>query len=907
MLAAGTAVGGVYNSTTVKWRGLRHLGRFLQHPLPLLEQLLAPLDSDQRAALELGCGEGHALFELQLRFPRAQCYCLNPKAWNCQRQDSSRLHHEAACATFGTSTVWLKQEATRYGIPPPIMRFDDLGDQIPFADESLDFIYSQHTLERLQSPQTRFAPFMSEIARLLRPNGTALLQLVLCCLPQTPALKYGGKVVYSGSNSQRFTVLDDRAGCGAAGLERVTIFRAQEFAPKFEALGPYAFVLLVRKGAATSRCTAEGPPSPSPAARKRQRRDSDSAYLQDFLDAVHTWLHHAPKQHQSTTTTPSLAAGLPSPAKIPNVGRRRVQYSMHFKDAYLLTLYGNSSERAQIGAGARAALGSWHMQLSSSLVTSTRRGASKFGKRLRSCARLKDGVFVAWHNATSVLVACQATPAACSLCQFQDRGDRFFDAVHAAASLRLHTWAAPQVLWVLAALGSFVSLLCRKYVQPCAPASAHWRRTPLNLLAVFWSQGHGFVHPLATIKLAVLLLLTVDLLGIGAPELNIVAAPELVTRIRRHPVLPAELLPGVVANLTGIFMPGLRDATADVYVARLVSVRCVMFVSWALFLVSPTARSPRLAFGCYLLGAASYVTLGSLALMYNLAHSTQSSILFVAASTFAVPGLAHNRRAAIWLRQFLFLCVIAPVYLFSGMSKIRYIGLHRQLTGAWMVEDKVLGSASMFLRSSLPSLNELVLHAPRGLMLMSLGNLAVEVVAPIGVLLSAPFSTVESISRAAMCLLALTFHSLVFLQMGPNFVRHCILVVIVLDPLSAVALKARPGATDTDCSSGLAPPAAADRLRGAVATVVLVSWFYVQIHSDLSHLLGHTAPNQKIDSYWPIPEMSMFAKPSVDVSFRTTGGLATFLLAAFLHRVLCSAGGWLRRQHEAAATESGAN
>ena len=72
-------------------------------------------------------------------------------------------------------------------------------------------------------------------------------------------------------------------------------------------------------------------------------------------------------------------------------------------------------------------------------------------------------------------------------------------------------------------------------------------------------------------------------------------------------------------------------------------------------------------------------------------------------------------------------------------------------------------------------------------------------------------------------------------------------------------------------------------------------------------LLGHTAPNQKIDSYWPIPEMSMFAKPSVDVSFRTTGGLATLLLAAFLHRVLCSAGGWLRRQHEAAATESGAN
>ena len=892
LLAAVAAVGGVCNSTTVKWRGLRHLGNFLQHPLPSLEHLIAPLDSDQRAALELGCGEGHALLELQLRFPRAQCYCLNPETWT------------------GKNTAWLQQEGTHYGSPLgmklPITKFDDLGQLMPFADESLDFIYSQHALNRLQSPRTRFAPFMSEIARLLRPNGTALLRLIPCCLPRTPALKYGGKVVYSGSNSQRFAVLDDRAGCEAAGLERVTIFRALEFDPKSEGLGPYAFVLLVRKGTATSRCPTEGPPPPSLAARKRRRLDSHTAYLQEFLDAVHIWLHHeVPKQHQLKHGAPSLAVGLPSPAKIalPKVGCRRVQYSMHFKDAYLLTLYGNSSERTKISAGARAALDSWHMQLSGSLAKFTRRGASKFAMRLRSCARLKDEVFVAWHNATSVLVACQAAPAACSLCQFQDRGDRFFDAVYAAASLRRHTWAAPQVLWVLAALGSLVALLCRKYVHRCAAASAHWRRTPLNLLAVFWSQGQGFVHPLATVKLTVLLLLTVDLLGVGAPELNIVAAPELIARIRRHPVLPAELLPGVVTNLTGIFMPDLRDATADVYVAWLVGIRCVMLMSWALFLVLPAARSPWLAFGCYLLGAASYVILGSLALMYNLAHSTQSSILFVAASAIAVPGLTHNRRAAIWLRQFLFLCVIAPVYLFSGMSKIRYIGLRRQLTGAWMVEDSVLGSASMFLRSSLPSLNELVLHAPGGLTLMSLGNLAVEVVAPIGVLLSAPFSTAESISRAAMCLLALTFHSLVFLQMGPNFVRHCILVVIVLDPLSVVAHKSRPCATDTDYSSGLSPPATADRLRGAAATAVLVSWFYVQIHSDLSHLLGHTAPNQKIDSYWPIPEMSMFAKPSAEVSFRTTGGLATLLLAAFLHRVLCSAGGWLRRQHEATAAE----
>ena len=89
-MEAVAAEGGVHNNTTVTWRGLRHLGHFLQHPLPSLEHLLAPLDSDHRAVLELGCGEGRALLDLQLRYPRAQCYCLNSKARNCKRQDSSR-------------------------------------------------------------------------------------------------------------------------------------------------------------------------------------------------------------------------------------------------------------------------------------------------------------------------------------------------------------------------------------------------------------------------------------------------------------------------------------------------------------------------------------------------------------------------------------------------------------------------------------------------------------------------------------------------------------------------------------------------------------------------------------------------------------------------------------------------
>ena len=1600
-VATRAPTGGIYKGTAATWRSLPHLGHFLQPPLPSLEQLLQRLDSDQRAALELGCGEGRALLELQSRFPRAKCHCLSSKMWDCMRRDSSRSHHEFACATSnmtGKSMEWLRQVATNYGIPMesqlPMINFGDFGKRMPFADQSLDFIYSQHALNKLPSPRTHFAPFMSEIARLLRPNGTALLQLIPCCLSRTRTLKYGAKVVYSGSDSYTFEIIDDRFGCEAAGLERVTIFRAPEADPESEAQGPYAFVLLAHKGTALAQCATEVSPSPAPAQRKLWRRDKHSSYLQEFLDAVHTWLRRAPEtskqllaQHSvpsppvrhpdmtdsvteelrngsvvlptglrmprlgfgtggqsvkslqsalrhgyrlidtavayrneqplalaltesgvsrrdlfivskawpySLQTSRARGVGTPgvSPAQLrratlahirrlnvgyldvlllhwpsaelvrhwevltelkregkaraigicnvgpdvlqqlvqmdeppvivqtdlapvqadrrleadveslikycsehgiqlmshspikgalhdaramrlsravradvpqlvlryvlqrgfvaifgsssvehirsnlrvfdfqltrsqmaeiacwrnpvgcdnllhgavgwqlqdearrhlqlksaaeaewssetpqgvvflrpgeldpvinrpllkvasisateamkelraavqlnvmapgmPRIGkiddlrvpspqgsclpsrrfcdfrlevtgaatpnknhfdaryralalnisskaavafgdpqqtvrkmdraggamaqhvlslrawwqsdlatdiravvkdylvpflsekvyghtprlktalvsrnvndfnetyrklamlwhwdslpedlvkvilylndvsqnngcmsvmrhnhtgevvklhpshpwgrkvvsnvpklwlseligsgyrpeclhgpsgtlvafdtnivhrgsrpapslyrdfvlfeftagkptrriaqaskqkarmlvdeskqlksnalllppahpvprqqmrssrrlrtpwmaphgivasqqataaqlslhakmnplaanRRRAQASIRSIDSYLLTLYGNSSERSRINNRVSAALGLWHVKPKGSLAKRIRQGASNFAKRLIECARIRDAVLTAWLNATSMLLACRAAPAACSLCQFQDKGDRFFVAVHAAASMRFSTWAVPMILWALAALsGGLVALLSRVRhdIRRRPAASAHWRRTPLNLFAVFWSQGQGFAHPIATLKLTILLLLTIDLLGIGAPELNIIAVPELIARVRSHPVLPEELLSGVVLNLTGIFMPGLSDSTADLYVARLVSVRYVLFGSWALFLVLPVIRLPKIAVGCYLLGAATYITLGSLALMYNLAHSTQSSILFVAASTLAAPGLVNDRRAAIWLRQFLFLCVIAPVYLFSGISKIRYIGLHRQLTGAWMVEDKVLGSTSMYLRASLPSLNELVLHAPSGLMLMSLGNLAVEVVAPIGVLLSAPFSTAESIFRAALCLLALTFHSLVFLQMGPNFVRHCMLLLIALDPLAAAAHKdGRPAATYMPV---LAPPTAADRFRGATASAVLLGWFYVQIHSDASHLLGHTAPEKKIDSYWPISEMSMFAKPSADTSFRMTGGLATILLAVLLFRV-SSAGKWLRQQHEAAA------
>ena len=72
-----------------------------------------------------------------------------------------------------------------------------------------------------------------------------------------------------------------------------------------------------------------------------------------------------------------------------------------------------------------------------------------------------------------------------------------------------------------------------------------------------------------------------------------------------------------------------------------------------------------------------YVVLGSIGLMFNLAHSTLGGMLFVASAALAVPHLGcevRARRAGAWLRTFLVLAVLVPIYLLAGVSKLRYMG-----------------------------------------------------------------------------------------------------------------------------------------------------------------------------------------------------------------------------------------
>eukprot|EP00965_Chrysotila_dentata_P146196 4827882-Pleurochrysis_carterae.AAC.1 len=167
--------------------------------------------------------------------------------------------------------------------------------------------------------------------------------------------------------------------------------------------------------------------------------------------------------------------------------------------------------------------------------------------------------------------------------------------------------------------------------------------------------------------------------------------------------------------------------------------------------------------------------------MYNHAHSTQGPMLFVVAASFAIPGLATNARASNWLRQYLFVCVLMPVYFFAGLSKLRYLGFENNLTGEWI--QRALKPES---RTIWPALNKTIVDSAVLRVCFSWGNLAVEIVLP----LLATFVTRGRrgvLVRALFLSSAIVFHAIVLLTLGPNFCRLALLDLLAAD-LVAVAV-----------------------------------------------------------------------------------------------------------------------
>ena len=158
-------------------------------PLTFLEDLLAQvLTSAGSAALELDCGEGRSLVEVQIRHPSTQCTCVNvvhPCAGgNCKEGGID----SASPATMGSIAKRLGVIAKKLGVssivnPQPYVKtphlyYSDYASQpLPFARHSFDVVFSQTFAQRIRS-ERELPRVFSEVARVLRPGGLAVLETV---------------------------------------------------------------------------------------------------------------------------------------------------------------------------------------------------------------------------------------------------------------------------------------------------------------------------------------------------------------------------------------------------------------------------------------------------------------------------------------------------------------------------------------------------------------------------------------------------------------------------------------------------------------------------------------------------------------------------------------------------------
>lgn len=196
------------------------------------------------------------------------------------------------------------------------------------------------------------------------------------------------------------------------------------------------------------------------------------------------------------------------------------------------------------------------------------------------------------------------------------------------------------------------------------------KRWTNNSMTYLSGTGFTWSNPVVTFKIFIALLLVIELNDLMAPEQTIFYTPEIIALQRAKPD-PREHVPYMADLLT----PSLSYATADLWYARLKMVRNVLVVSWLAYLVLPPKRMGGV---CYVIGALLYCYLATIGLMYNLGHSMQGGILFLLSSIFAVPFLGcpkYGDRSARWLRRFLYIVVLVPIYLFSGVSKVSSFAL----------------------------------------------------------------------------------------------------------------------------------------------------------------------------------------------------------------------------------------
>ncbi len=280
-------------------------------------------------------------------------------------------------------------------------------------------------------------------------------------------------------------------------------------------------------------------------------------------------------------------------------------------------------------------------------------------------------------------------------------------------------------------------------------------------LAQYWLGGSRPANAFLAFKIFLAALLYLEWLGLTAPEQDIMATPELMALVKKRPPWSYESYSSFQLYFTDIILARFLpcgtggEFRVGAWVRFLARVRGMVVGCWACFLLWP---HPAL----YAIGAIGYVYLGLIGLMYNPAHSTLAPMLFVLLATVAVVGLASGDAGAeAWLRRVLLEVVLAPAYLFSGVSKMRYMG-RAFFGGEWLRTELHDGP-----RVSIPALLPWLRDTPGACEFLSFGNVLLEFVLPCVLVVAARRDDINSRRFVhGFLFVALGFHVTIFLLMG---------------------------------------------------------------------------------------------------------------------------------------------
>ena len=372
-------------------------------------------------------------------------------------------------------------------------------------------------------------------------------------------------------------------------------------------------------------------------------------------------------------------------------------------------------------------------------------------KQMRICKKL----CMDWLAARGNLTVCRWFPTTCARCTDSD-------AARGMCAIRMQR-----------SIGS--SLLLPACIVALIIACWRWRRRPLDRSRA----GHGTVAglhaagwpplPVELVQAYVAMQLLLEAGAFQAPESCALQAPELAA-------LHAKKWDHAFYNPDGFFTH-----------ERLATARTLLLAAWLAFLILPARRYRWPSVGCFWIGAACYCQLAVLNLTNDPSHTNQPAILFVFAAALGMPflggqhGDAASDAAGRWMTQFLALCVLAPVYLAAGLSKLRYNGIADVLNGNWLHYALTKGSTDIAMRSVAPGLLAFVIQLDSRLPIMSWGAFAFEVALPALVLVAPPPASARHAGcvHLAFVASAIGFHAFNFVLLGANFLTNVVLLLVL--------------------------------------------------------------------------------------------------------------------------------